>query len=213
MLASISRATARSLRTAQRGLATFNPSNPSIETNWSLNADGITPSGNTHRNEAVAPAKGKKGKGKGGKAKAGPIDHTHFDAVTASLERAADLWVHDGEVGTARGKQVGMRLVTDCPAVAAEGASLMLPVKDVGAINHKRPLMVYHTQTGVDSFVGADVDDTDEAQENWTAVVLMGGSSDSAALKTAIASAAGGILGADVKYQTPKNGFDILVAK
>ena len=206
MLANCLRTGARLCQpTAARSVAQL--SDPVSELNWSLNRDGVTPGGEAFRN--APPAAGKATKDAKPPASIA-IDHVLYEGVTAALSQAGTLWVQDGEVGTARGNQVGVRLVTDDAAVAAAAPALMLPVTDRGAGSHARPLLVLaSSSTAGESapFAGLDVD-----EENGSAVVLMGGSSSVTALQQAIASAVGGVLGAEkaLKYKTPSNGFDIL---
>ena len=188
---------------ATRGLAKFTTAPDDL--NWSLNKDGVTPSGVTNRN--TAPAKGAGAAAGAKKAKATAIGQMHFGDVTAALEAAPELWVYDGEVGTARGSQVGVRIITDLADVASVGTSLVLPVQDNGAWNHERSIIAYAASGTDGAFIGADVD-----TEGGSAVVLMGGAADVPALKSAIADSAAGLLGAEggLKYQKPSNGFDIL---
>jgi hypothetical protein len=207
MLSSVLRHGARVCRpTAARSVAQLR--DPTSELNWSLNKDGVTPSGEAFRN---APPAAGKGDGKKGAVPAETsLDHVLYEGVTAALGKASTLWVQDGEVGTARGATVGIRLVTDDAALAAAAPDLMLRVSDKGAHAHARPLLVLASTSTCGEpapFAGLDVD-----VENGSAVVLMGGSASVPALQKAIAGAAGGVLGSEkaLKYKKPTNGFDIL---
>jgi len=124
--------------------------------NWALNRDGVTPMGNAYRFKEVSG-------GKDGKdcAIAG-ADQFTFGEVGQTLTDSDTLYVYDGEVGTKRSDQIGIRLITDCEFLASKAmGSIMLKAPAKNALEFDHPITVY-AKSGGEPYCAIEVADHDK---------------------------------------------------
>lgn len=166
--------------------------------NWSLNKNGVTPSGDAHRITKKADLK-KLGLTAGGKVKAegtvdeageGALSFPEIDAalesVKAALGSSPTLYVAEGDCP---GTRIPCRIITDSAAVAAAGVLEQMPKRKPAPL----PITCFVSEGGAD-FKGFVVEQGDgviySEDDNVVSMVLTGKSASPGTLAAGIAAAA-----------------------